>query len=256
MRVSVTSGPLGSLLGATVTSAVSGSMSAAVGLQRRLRAVASLPAPPPAWRGSGPVVLVGGLCTTDAVLQPMRLWLERLGYQVLVHTAGVGLGCGARGVEAVRDRLDEAADLDRNADGVRLVGYSRGGQFARVAAAGRPVRALVTIGTPFELYPVGAGALLPVAAVTAAGTLGMAPLATVQCLFGPCCATFRRSLRLPVDGPFTSIYSRRDKVVPWRTSVDPVADNIEVEAGHLGLVSSPTVLQIIAETLAPAAVAA
>src|SRR3954449_13111322 len=82
MRVCVTSGPLGSLLGATVTSAVSGSMSAAVGLHRRLRAVAPLPAPPPAWRGSGPVVLVGGLCTTDAVLQPMRLWLERLGYQV------------------------------------------------------------------------------------------------------------------------------------------------------------------------------
>ena len=159
-------------------------------------------------------------------------------------------------MEAVRERLDEAADLDRNDDGVRLVGYSRGGQFARVAAAGRPVRALVTIGTPFELYPVGAGALLPVAAVAAAGTLGVAPLATVQCLFGSCCATFRRSLRLPVDGPFTSIYSRRDKVVPWRTSVDPVADNIEVEAGHLRLVSSPTVLQIIAETLAPDAVAA
>src|SRR4051812_2231454 len=128
MRVSVTSGPLRSLLGATVTSAVSGGMSAAVGLHRRLRAVAPLPAPPPAARrGSGPVVLVGGLCTTDTVLQPMQLWLERLGYQVLLHTADAGLSCAARGVAAVRERLDEAADLDHNADGVRLAGYSRGG---------------------------------------------------------------------------------------------------------------------------------
>jgi hypothetical protein len=38
-------------------------------------------------------------------------------------------------------------------------------------------------------------------------------------------------------------------------SVDPVADNVEVQAGHLRLVSSTTVLRIIAETLAPAAVA-
>src|SRR3954454_14018575 len=105
MRVSVTSGPLGSLLGATVRSAVSGSMSAAVGLHRRPRAVAPLPAPPPAWRGSGPVVLVGGLCTTDTVLQPMRLWLERLGYQVLVQhrrcrsgLRGPGRGSRARTV--------------------------------------------------------------------------------------------------------------------------------------------------------------
>jgi hypothetical protein len=52
---------------------------------------------------------------------------------------------------------------------------------------------------------------------------------------------------VPVDGPFTSIYRQRDKVVPWRTLVDPVADNVEVEAGHLRLVSSPTVVRIIAE---------
>jgi hypothetical protein len=104
MRVPLTSGPLGSLLGATVTSAVSGIMSAALGLHRRLRPVAPLPAPPPAWRGSCPVALVGGHCMTDAVLQPMRSWLERLGYQVLVHTAAVGLGCAPRGVEIARDR--------------------------------------------------------------------------------------------------------------------------------------------------------
>jgi pimeloyl-ACP methyl ester carboxylesterase len=167
------------------------------------------------------------------------------------------MDCAARSVTALRRRLDEAAEFDHGDEGVRIVGFSRGGQFARVAAQDRPVRALVTLGAPFELYRLGPAALLPAVAVATAGTLGAAHLASLQCLFGPCCATFRRSLRAPVHGPFTSVYSRQDRVVPWRTSVDPSARNVEVDASHMQLVSSAAVFRVLARELAvPASVAA
>jgi pimeloyl-ACP methyl ester carboxylesterase len=68
--------------------------------------------------------------------------------------------------------LDEAVDLDQFGEGVRLVGYSRGGQFARVAAQLRPVGVLVTLGAPFDLFRLGPAALLPAVAVAAAVKVG------------------------------------------------------------------------------------
>jgi pimeloyl-ACP methyl ester carboxylesterase len=240
--------PIGALLGAGVTAGLSGGLTGVVGLHRRLHPVAPLPVRP-TWRGRGPVVLVGGFCTTETVLEPMRGWLEQLGYQVLVQTTDVGMGCAARSVEALLDRLDEAAEFDRYGQGVRVVGYSRGGQFARVAAQQRPVRALVTLGAPFDLHRMGAAALLPVAAVTAAGALGAKHLAGLQCLFGACCADYRRRVRQPVPGSFTSIYRRQDKVVPWRASIDPAARNVEVSGSHLQLISSPEARRAVARVL-------
>ncbi|MBV9923201.1 MAG: hypothetical protein JOY78_20440 [Pseudonocardia sp.] len=85
---------------------------------------------------------MAGFCTTETVLEPMRGWLEQLGYRVLVHTTDVGMGSAARSVEALLDRLDEAAELDRHGQGVRVVGYSRGGQFSSPEARGAVARAL------------------------------------------------------------------------------------------------------------------
>jgi hypothetical protein len=112
-----------------------------------------------------------------------------------------------------------------------------------------PVRALVTLGTPFQLYRVGPTAFLPAVAIAVAGTLGATRMATLQCLFGPCCATFRRSLRAPVNGPFTSIYGRRDRVVSRRAALDPSADNVGVDAGHLTLLSSVSARRALAQAL-------
>lgn len=50
----------------------------------------------------------------------------------------------------------------------------------------------------------------------------------------------RRAARpWPGEVPFTRIYSRLDRAVPWRSSHDPHARNIEVAAGHLGLLTEP-----------------
>ncbi len=143
--------------------------------------------------GTGPVVLVGGFCTTDLVLEPMRAWSEHLGYRVLTHTLNSGMACGTRSVEQVRATVRMPARLDEHGDGVHVVGYS---------------------------------------------TLGMPNLATTSCLVGPCCAAYRRRLREPLPVPFTSIYSKRDRLVPWRASIDEGALNVEVDGSHLDLVET------------------
>jgi hypothetical protein len=50
--------------------------------------------------------------------------------------------------------------------------------------------------------------------------------------------------------PFTSIYSHLDRAVPWRSSHDPHARNIEVTAGHLGLLTEPAAFHEVTTALA------
>ncbi|MDN5750419.1 MAG: hypothetical protein L0H64_18220 [Pseudonocardia sp.] len=200
------------------------------------------------WRGDGPVVLVGGWCTTDPTLAPLRSWLERLGYSVTTHTDGAGMGCAARSTERLRDVVRAAGDGGR---GVRLLGYSRGGQFARVVAQDPelPIRSLVTLGTPFDLLGVSRPLMVQVAAVAVAGTLGVPRLTRLSCLYGACCAGFRGLLRGPVPVPFTTIYSRQDRLVRWQACVDPTAGTVEVPGSHLGLLTDQTALRAVARSL-------
>src|SRR3954447_4131607 len=201
---------------------------------------------PVLWRGAGPVVLVGGFGTTDRGLRVMRRWLERLGYRVTAHTTGIGTGCGGGSVERVC-RVVEGAD---EGDGVRVVAHSRGAQFARAAtAAGARVRALVTLGAPFDQFPRSVPALAAGLVVGRAGSLGLPGLASLGCVRGPCCAEFREALRAPVPVPFTSVYTRGDRVVPWRSSVDADALNVEVSGGHLGLLDRADALATVAAAL-------
>ncbi|MHA6783252.1 esterase/lipase family protein [Pseudonocardia saturnea] len=109
---------------------------------------------PVEWQGRGPVVLVGGFCTSELTLVPLRDNLTRLGYTVTIYTTGAGMGCGRRTVDDLKDVVRACADAAGSP--VRLLGYSRGGQFARVVAGdpAMPVHSLVTLGTPFDVYGV------------------------------------------------------------------------------------------------------
>ncbi|MGD9990226.1 hypothetical protein [Pseudonocardia sp.] len=237
------------------THPVTGGLTVLAALVGRATAMRTLwsgrPAPlddiPRRWRGSGPVIVVGGVGTVAAGLQPLVDWIGRLGYDVTTHTAGIGTACGARSTEALAQTIAEA---DRGG-GVHLVAHSRGGLFARAAvAAGAPVRSLVTLGSPFDLRRLGFARLVLGSLVSTAGTLGVPDLARLECLFGECCAEFRRAVRGRVEVPFTSVYSRRDRVVPWRASVDPAARNVEVDGSHLDLMDHPEPLAAVAEALA------
>jgi len=222
---------------------------------RRVRALVDGPPDPvPAEgvtgrRGSGPVVLVGGFCTTEATLAPLRDRLTGLGYTVTTHTAGIGMGCGRRTVEGLKDVVRGCAEAA--GEPVRLLGYSRGGQFARAVAAdpSMPVRSLVTLGTPFDLYGVSVPLRLQVAALAVAGSLGVPGLFTVACFYGSCCTGFHDDLRAVPDVPFVAVYSREDRLVRWQACLDPAAHTVEVPGSHLGLLVDREPLRAVAEAL-------
>lgn len=225
---------------------------------RRVRArfgrVATLPPPVPVpeeWRGSGPVVVVGGFCTSTLAMDPLCSYLRDLGYTVTTCTVDAGMGCGGRSVERLRSVVRDAAAADPDGHGVRLVGYSRGGQFARAVARDPdlPVRSLVTLGTPFEMFGVSRPLLLQIAAVALAGSLGVRGLFTLACMTGPCCAGFRDTLRAPVPVPFSAICSRGDGLVRWSACQDPTAHLVEVPGHHLALLSDAAPLLAVAEQL-------
>lgn len=210
---------------------------------------ASGPSVSPAARG--PVVLVGGLATTDSGLQPMARWLRELGHDVTTWSVGNGLSCARPVVEALAATIAEVADAA--GEPVRLVGHSRGGQFAR--AAGRResenVAALVTLGTPFDAFGVSLPMLGLVTGLATAGSFGFPGLFRLGCLVGACCRAFREDLRAPWPAaiPFTSIYSRTDEAVPSRSSRDPWAREVIVPGSHVGLLGSRTGRRAVADAL-------
>jgi pimeloyl-ACP methyl ester carboxylesterase len=124
-----------------------------------------------------------------------------------------------------------------------VVGWSLGGVYARDLALSLPdrIRGVITLGSPFsgDLRANNVGKLYD---RVSGEHVDEAALEDVAALAGD----------LPV--PATSIYSRTDGVVSWRTSLvneTPKAENIEIiGASHLGLGFNPAVLWAVADRLA------
>jgi len=192
-------------------------------------------------RGDGhPVLLLPGFLASDLSMAPMRRYLRELGYDAHAWRMGRNLGGVARMRVALRDRLAEIhAAAGRK---VSIVGWSLGGVYARDLALQAPdmVRCVVTLGSPFA-NDVRA---------TNATRLYMA-------LSGES-ADDNPELRAAIAGdlpvPATSIYSRTDGIVNWRTCLlrpSDTAENIEVHlASHVGLGVNPAALWAVADRLA------
>src|SRR4051794_40510959 len=134
--------------------------------------------------------------------------------QLGYRSFGWGLGEN-RGVgRHVTDGLDELLAATRDGGPVSVVGWSLGGLHAVDLARRRPD------------------------AVRSLITLG-SPLAGHR--------------RAPAAIPTTSIYSRSDAIVPWRTSMlQPTGrhENVEIRGSHLGLGHNPAVIVVVADRLA------
>ena len=203
--------------------------------------LATLPALAAAPKGDGHTVLVlPGFLTSDTSTDFLRRALRGLG----LNAVGWGLGRNLGGIYAMRHRLrDKVAKLTKESgQKVSIVGWSLGGVYARDLAVGLPdmVRGIVTLGSPFsgDLRANNVGKIYD---AVSGETVEDADPHDVAALRG----------HMPV--PTTSIFSKTDGVVHWRTSQNQAhhsAENIEVVgASHFGLGFNPAVIWAVADRL-------
>lgn len=210
-----------------------------------------------AARSDSLIIVVPGFGSGDRYTQPLRRYLNRLGYRA----EGWGLGTnlagsnvahtlddlsdrwtfaprdtynGEAGVPLMIDRLYERVMQRHRETGrtVALVGWSLGGYMAREVARDLPevVTNVVTMGSPI----VGGPKYTAVAPIFDRGGQDLDWIETeIQA---------REERRIPQ--PVTAIFSRTDGIVSWRAAIDhssPRARNVEVNASHLGMGFNPQI---------------
>ena len=192
-------------------------------------------------RGDGhPVLALPGFLASDLSMAPLRRYLAELGYNAHAWRMGRNVGGIAKMRAALLDRLTGIhRETGRK---VSIVGWSLGGVYARDLALQAPemVRYVVTLGSPFA-NDVRATNATRLYEALSGETVGDNP-ELVQAIAGD----------LPV--PATSIYSKSDGIVNWRTCLlrpSDTAENIEVYfASHVGIGVNPAALWAIADRLA------
>jgi pimeloyl-ACP methyl ester carboxylesterase len=194
-------------------------------------------------KGDGhPVLALPGFLASDLSMAPMRRYLKELGYDAYAWNMGRNVGGMARMREGLRDRLAEIhAATGRK---VSIVGWSLGGVYARDLALQAPdmVRYVVTLGSPF------ANDVRATNATRLYEALSREPVEDVSEL--------RKAIAGDLPVPTSSIYSRSDGIVNWRTCIlrpSETAENIEVHlASHTGMGVNAAALWAIADRLAQA----
>src|SRR5580704_4755702 len=194
-------------------------------------------------RGDGhPVLTLPGFLASDLSMAPMRRYLKELGYDAYAWKMGRNIGGISRLRAALRDRLAEIhASTGRK---VSVVGWSLGGVYARDLALHAPdqVRCVVTLGSPFANDVRATNATRLYEALSGEAVEDNSEL--------------RAAIAGDLPVPATSIYSRTDGVVNWRTCLvrpSDAAENIEVYlASHIGLGVNAAALWALADRLAQA----
>jgi pimeloyl-ACP methyl ester carboxylesterase len=192
-------------------------------------------------RGDGhPVLALPGFLASDLSMAPLRRYLSELGYDTHGWQMGRNTGGVSRMRAALRDRL--AAIHATTGRKVSLVGWSLGGVYARDLALQAPqmVRSVITLGSPFAGDVRATNATRLYEAMSGETVEGDTEL--------------RRAIAGDLPMSATSIYSRADGIVNWRTCLlrsSDTAENIEVYlASHTGLGVNAAALWAVADRLA------
>jgi pimeloyl-ACP methyl ester carboxylesterase len=206
-------------------------------------------------RGDGRLVLVlPGLFGNDWYLQPLRFWLNRIGYRGVPSSLALNAGCPER----LTREIERSLERRRQSTGgpLAIVGHSRGGILARAIASrlGEDVSHLVLLGSPVGAMTRWGGSQAfrrpGNAAVAEAGTRARRIL-DPDCEAPFCGCPFPEDFARPLSPAtkVTSIYSREDPIVPaWSCSVAG-GRNIEVSGTHTGLACNARVYAEMAEAL-------
>lgn len=188
------------------------------------------------------VVVFPGLGGAPFTTSHLRTYLKESGFNA--HCWGRGMNTGPSGVldDWLAGLEDDVRTLHASSGRkVSLIGWSLGGVYAREIAKRCPdtVRQVITLGTPFAALggATHAGAIYKL--LNREGS-HLTPALEAQ-------------LRECPPVPTTSVYSKSDGVVCWRGCIEQksaLSENVEVTASHLGMVTHPGVLRIIANRLA------
>ncbi len=191
-------------------------------------------------RGDGhPVLVLPGLLAGDFSTAPLRSFLRELCYDARGWRLGMNRGPTPELQSQLVERLLRLHA--RHGRKVSLVGWSLGGIYARELARAHPekVRLVVTLGSPFR----------DVSATHAARLVALRPGGRPV---GESDAV-RAYLRRPIPVPSTSIYSRNDGIVHWKSCLEaegPLRENVAVACSHTGMGFHPRVLAVVADRLA------
>ncbi len=194
-------------------------------------------------RGDGhPVLVLPGFTADDRSTVQLRALLRRLGYRAYGWKLGANLGPTRHIVGGMSERLEAILRREQGRS-VSIVGWSLGGIFARELSRNYPdqVRQVVTLGSPIRMVPGDRSA--------ASGVWD-----SLQRLHDPeAVAMMSERDRPPLPVPTTSVYTRTDGVVHWRTCLEtrgPLAENVEVFGSHCGLGFNPSVALVVTDRLA------
>jgi triacylglycerol lipase len=196
-------------------------------------------------RGDGrPVLLVPGFLSGDWAMRVLHGWLGRIGYQG--HLPGIVLNVrhSERMLSGLRRRVGEI----REASGSRvsLVGHSRGGLLAKVLSQRKPddVEQVIALGSPLaDWTDLAVLTHHAVGVVRTANELAYGRRFNAE-------GRFTYDLKLPPAVPTTSIYTKLDDVVNFRSCLRPDIPAIPVWGTHNGLVVNPEVFRLLGKLLA------
>jgi triacylglycerol lipase len=210
-------------------------------------------------RGDGRlVVVIPGLFGGDLYLEPLRVWLRRIGYTPIRSSLNLNAGCPMR----LRDQIQrQIANWQRSKPGpLALVGHSRGGLIAWSIAAqmGERVSHLAVLGSPISAYRHSAASGQDMPRRTQMGRLlGQASnfarrILDPNCNFPACSCSFVQDVARPLSHAtqFISILSRDDEIVTLEENKIPAEQNVEVGGQHAALVYNPEVYRALGRFLA------
>jgi pimeloyl-ACP methyl ester carboxylesterase len=199
-----------------------------------------------------PVLLIPGFMAGDQSLSVLGSWLRRRGSRTAAAGILFNVGCAERAMRGIEERLRRLTERAQRP--VVVIGQSRGGELARVAAVRNPdlISAVAMLGSPvLDPLSVGPAVLSAVRSVARLGDLGLPGMFSSECGAGECCAEFRDDLQasLPPGIHAVSIYSRSDGIVSWRACLDPSAQHVEVDSSHTGMSVNRDVYRVLAAIL-------
>jgi pimeloyl-ACP methyl ester carboxylesterase len=196
-------------------------------------------------RGDGrPVLLIPGFLAGDWTLRVMHAWLGRVGYRSYLSGIFFNIQHSERLVAGLRRR---AVEIQKETGArVSLVGHSRGGLLAKVLAQRRPqiVEQVIALGSPLaDWTDLAALTHRAVGVVTAANELAYGRRLNAE-------GRFTYDLKLTPVVPTSSIYTRTDDVVNYRSCLRPDIPAMQVWGSHNGLVVNPEVFRLLGRLLA------